>query len=205
MWGLGLLELVLLSVFVVASIIAITFDRKGHEEVKWWTFVIGLVVLVFFTWSDWTFAGVWEHIKSPAFWGNVGIYLGIGLVYSLVEFTLAVRRAARYYAIQWGRAKRTMPETADAQSVLRSFINSTYTPKDAAFVKVVGNTNNLPEPKIDKEELTAHVGAWTFWWPAYAVSLILGDLLTEVFRVISDFLITISGRFVNMAFKGVFK
>ncbi len=112
---------------------------------------------------------------------------------------------ARYYAIQWGRAKRTMPETADAQSVLRSFINSTYTPKDAAFVKVVGNTNNLPEPKIDKEELTAHVGAWTFWWPAYAVSLILGDLLTEVFRVISDFLITISGRFVNMAFKGVFK
>lgn len=198
MWGLGLLELVLLSVFVIASVIAITFDRKGHEEVKWWTFVLGLIVLVFFTWPDWTFAGVWETIKGPAFWGNVGIYLGIGLVYSLVEFTLAVRRAARYYADQWAKTKNTASPTADATTVLRAFINTTYTPKDAQFVKVVASNDSvLPEPKIDKEELTAHVGAWTVWWPAYAVSLILGDLLTEVFQI--------SSRFVKMAFKDAFK
>lgn len=61
------------------------------------------------------------------------------------------------------------------------------------------------EPRVNRLELAEHIGAWTFLWPAYAFSLILGDLLTELFRTIADFLTTISGRFVRMSFANVFK
>lgn len=61
------------------------------------------------------------------------------------------------------------------------------------------------EPKVNRFELAEHVGAWTFLWPAYLFSLIIGDLLTEVFRAVADFLASISGRVVKMAFKDVFK
>lgn len=61
------------------------------------------------------------------------------------------------------------------------------------------------EPKVDKLELASHVSAWTFLWPAYAISLIIGDLLTEVFSAFADFLASISGRVVKAAFSDVFK
>ena len=58
---------------------------------------------------------------------------------------------------------------------------------------------------IDRGRLASFIGAWTFLWPAYAVSLLLGDFLVEVFRVIGDFFSKIGGRFVRMSFEGVFK
>lgn len=61
------------------------------------------------------------------------------------------------------------------------------------------------EPKVNRLELAEHIGAWTFLWPAYLVSLVIGDLLTEVFRSIADFLTHISGRFVKLSFANVFK
>lgn len=61
------------------------------------------------------------------------------------------------------------------------------------------------EPKVNRLELAEHIGAWTFLWPMYAVNLIIGDLLTEVFRSIADFLTHISGRFVKLSFANVFK
>lgn len=61
------------------------------------------------------------------------------------------------------------------------------------------------EPRINKVELAEHVAAWTIFWPFYLVALIVGDLLTEVWNVIADFLATFAGRFVKMTFSDVFK
>lgn len=61
------------------------------------------------------------------------------------------------------------------------------------------------EPIVNRARLSAFIGAWTFLWPAYAVSLVLGDFLVEVFRVIGDFFSKIGGRFVRFTFADVFK
>jgi hypothetical protein len=61
------------------------------------------------------------------------------------------------------------------------------------------------EPKINRQQLAESIGCWTIFWPFYALSLIFGDLLNEVFRIIADLVANISGRFVRMAFKDVFK
>ena len=61
------------------------------------------------------------------------------------------------------------------------------------------------EPKVNRQQLAENVGVWTFFWPFYLISLIVGDLFTEIFNIVADFLASISGRFVRMSFQDVFK
>jgi len=61
------------------------------------------------------------------------------------------------------------------------------------------------EPKVNRQQLAESVGVWIMFWPFYAISLIIGDLVTEIFRFIADMLVQMSGRFVRNAFKDVFK
>jgi len=61
------------------------------------------------------------------------------------------------------------------------------------------------EPKVNRQQLAENVGVWILFWPFYAISLIIGDLVTEIFRFIADLLVQMSGRFVRNAFKDVFK
>jgi len=61
------------------------------------------------------------------------------------------------------------------------------------------------EPTVNRSRLASFIGAWTFLWPAYAVSLLLGDFLVEVFRVIGDVFSKLGGRFVRFTFADVFK
>ncbi len=60
------------------------------------------------------------------------------------------------------------------------------------------------EPKMDRLMLSQYIGAWVVFWPFYLVSLILGDLLSEIFQTIADFVSEHCGRFVRRAFSNVF-
>jgi hypothetical protein len=59
-------------------------------------------------------------------------------------------------------------------------------------------------PVIGKVQLAENLAVWTLFWPFYLISLILGDLLTEIFTIIADFVVHLSGRFVKLSFKDVF-
>lgn len=60
-------------------------------------------------------------------------------------------------------------------------------------------------PYVNVRELSDHVGAWTVLWPAYAASLILGDLFDEVFRGIGRAISSVSSWVVKITFANVFK
>ena len=60
-------------------------------------------------------------------------------------------------------------------------------------------------PYVRRFVLARHVSAWTIFWPFYAISLIIGDLLTQIFRIIADIIVYMSGRMVKRMFKNVFK
>jgi len=49
------------------------------------------------------------------------------------------------------------------------------------------------------------VGCWTAFWPAYAVSLLIGDFMTEVCRRFADLLAALSSGFVRRMFAKTFK
>jgi hypothetical protein len=249
MWALGLFEIIFFAVFFILLAIGTTFDRRGREEPKWYIFGVGLVIIVAWFWNDFTFLGAWDTIRTWSFWEPVAAYLGAGLVYSILEFVLDVRRSARQYKTRWDQhlgsrieVKQLTPDgsgyrseenprrggntivTKDltvrevltnseevsnskvAKELVSTFVSNNSGRQSYGFVGLaVDDTGLAPEPKIDKVELAEHVGAWTFFWPAYAVSLVLGDLLTEIFQWLADALVKLSGRFVRMSFAGVFK
>jgi hypothetical protein len=61
------------------------------------------------------------------------------------------------------------------------------------------------EPFVRKKVLVEYVSAWTVLWPFYALSLIFGNLLTEIVTVLVDITTKFSGAFVRLTFKNVFK
>lgn len=249
MWPLlGLFEIIFFAVFFILMAIGVTFDRRGREEPKWYIFGVGLVIVAAWFWPDWTFLGIWDTVRSWAFWEPVGAYLAAGLVYSIVEFVLDVRRSARKYKSIWEQylsskievkqlddkglprqeenvrrggtqtitkslaVREVLQNTDDrsnaavAKDLVDSFVTHNSGRPSYGFVGLKANeSGSAPEPVIDKVELAEHIGAWTFLWPAYAVSLVLGDLLTEVFNWLTDTLVKLSGRFVRMSFSDVFK
>lgn len=76
--------------------------------------------------------------------------------------------------------------------------------KDFIEIKLNEATSEV-QPVINRARLSSFIGAWTFLWPAYAVSLILGDFVIEAFRFIGETFSKLGGRFVRAAFSGVFK
>jgi hypothetical protein len=81
-----------------------------------------------------------------------------------------------------------------------------YGASETQIIKPFAESGSLDVmPKINKAELVDHISAWTFLWPAYAVSLIIGDMLAEIFRAIGDFFVSISGRLVRTVFADTFK
>jgi hypothetical protein len=265
-------------IFLLLLIVGTAFDRHGKEEPKWYLIGIGFIGLAAYFWPDFTFFGpstvaavmegakvvtpahervvLWNVISSAGFWIPVGSFLGIGLVYSILEFGLTIRKSARGFGAAWqsflGKIKTVPVYEGDAvkfemagdrkvpvtKTITYGELISTAKSQGATYrfyqeaVDLVGQFVSSPrnfagledffrqnkiisaslvdgdklavEPKVNKLELAEHVGAWTFLWPAYAISLIVGDLFTELFITFANFLASISGRVVKAAFKDVF-
>ena len=86
--------------------------------------------------------------------------------------------------------------------VLQSF---TYYHSSKSNLIKIKSAENSVKPVIDRDELASHIGAWSVFWPFYAISLVFGDLLEEVWDTIARFIIKISEKFVNSAFSNIFK
>jgi len=231
-FALGILPLLVIAAFLIAMVVGVTFDRRDHrEDAKWWIFGIGFAALTVYGFVSlgWSIEGVWNTVRDWAFWKPFAMYLVFGLVYTAVEFFFDVRRSAKFYRDEWqkhlkdttrvGRGVDSVErkiadiyrdaqvegaETATAESVANSFV-ARFEYKDRIINLKVAGDKITPEPVVNKVELAEHIGAWSLFWPFYLVSLVLGDLLTEVFRIVADILVNLTGRFVKLSFADVFK
>lgn len=230
---LGLLEMVLLAAFLMALVLGISLDRGGRTAPKWYIFGFGMIAIAAVNWGDFTFSGMYDTISSWTFWKPMFMYLAVGVVYSILEFILDVRKASRRYKDAWESAllqninhrarnstekislkeainrRPDLPENepliADIFSAINGFVS--HNNYSNAIIKLEYNKETMesPQPKIDKTKLAEFIGAWTFFWPIYLISLIIGDLFTEIFNQLSGFFVNVGGRFVKMVFKDVFK
>ena len=209
------------GLFLISMIVGCTFDRRGNESVKWWVFWLGIIGYTLYQYNqgatDWK-----SGLYNVGLWKFLGIYIAIGLGYSILEFMLEVRRSVRRLKKAWGEYK-----TKYAGRATRKFVDKDDAPVDDdaevanSFVaehsrwrhQIIGvklNRERQPGedlilPEIDRGELAQSVACWTIFWPFYAVSLIIGDLVYEAARIVADIMAKISGRFVKMAFRGAFK
>lgn len=247
--ALNWIAITFLAFFFLLLVLGTVADRNDSASPKWYIFGVGFVLVVGYFWKDWTFVSVWDGLMSWVFWKPVIVYLGIGLVYSLIEFLLNIRRSVRFYAAEWKKHLSTeklflafeedgTPTTATVNGKLeqvtrKGTIAEMYSEvatksafsgefnsvlelsKDfvrnhrfnAGIIEIVLDkvTKVTPVPQVNRIKLAEHISAWTFFWPFYLVSLVVGDLLVEVFRSIADFISRISGRLVRLSFANVFK
>ena len=162
--AIGLLELGLIAVFLIAMVISVSVDRRGVPHPKWIVTLLGIGGVLFLTRDSWTLSSLGDFVLSATFWVPLLKYLGAGLAYSFVEFARETR--------------------------LR---------RAAVSVKGEFTTRHA------KEILATNVGAWSMFWPFYLMSLIVGDLLAEVFNAVAAVIVSMSGRFVKAVFKDTFK
>lgn len=281
---LGLIELIFIGVFFLLMVIGTALDRRYNESPKWWILGIGLAVAVVYFWGQTDFTTIWTAVQSWSFWKPLGTYLVAGLIYSVLEFILSVRKMARSHAESWNRFIGTVETTyflkegedgplaskageqvdgqwvkekdgkyfirvsdrgifgrngevekevemrkvvyrdifkkaqevgaTDADKERAAKLLNAYLHRDEYrlsdlkkdFVQVELNAGTQEvQPVVNRARLSAFIGAWTFLWPAYAVSLILGDFVVEVFRVIGDAFSKLGGRFVKLTFADTFK
>lgn len=266
---LGLFELIFIGVFFILMVIGTALDRRYNESPKWWILGVAFVVVLIYFWSKTDFTSVWTAVISLEFWKPFGIYLGAGLLYSVLEFILSVRKMQRKHETAWrsfidtvettytnsagdtidhqyvqkddvgyyvnggGRSgaqtrasltrndvayryifsaalseSATEEQTGAAKKLFKRYCERDgYTTSDLRkdFIQIQLSPTFEVEPVINRSRLASFIGCWTFLWPAYAVSLILGDFLVEVFRVIGDFFSKIGGRFVKLTFADTFK
>ena len=230
--ALTLFELIACIVFGAAILIAVAFDRRGKNEPKWFILFLGLAGLAAFSWSSWTFSSLWSTVTGFEFWKSIGFYLAIGLGYSLLEFGLEVRRSARYFADAWEKFLRdttgwrgngesktlvngdvlraakdagaSAEERESGQKLMENFASRHR--DDSAIIRAIYREGAFEiQPHVNRMALSENVGAWSIFWPAYAINLVLGDLLTEIFNTVANIIARLSGRLVKLAFSNVFK
>lgn len=247
-FAVSVITIALVAAFFIALSIGVYFDRcYRREEPKWWVFGIGLIFFAVWFWPSWTVMGIFSFIKSPEFWNPLAVFIGIGVVYALIEFIFDVRRSAAFYANAWEQYKQNRVrilgigeiehagmtytnfelvdhagknvETTTVADVLRSSgVEYQYVKQQIIdkFISQFRFTNriiylstssadNMPVPTVHRTELAEHLSAWTFFWPFYAVSFVLGDLVSEVMKMFSAVLTKLSGRFIKIVFADVFK
>lgn len=201
------------GIFMLAMIIGCTYDRRDRESAKWWVFFIGLAAYAVYSWNT-GYRLSWATFIESELWKFIGIYLLIGLAYSVLEFALEIRRSVRRWKALWiefrANAKRNKADVdVNPEDVATSFVASTQRYSNHVIGVAVNPDAKGPDelivPKVDRTRLAEFVGVWMIFWPFYAVSLIVGDLLAEVARIVADVFAKISGRFVRMSFANVFK
>ena len=231
LFGIALTATHLLGLFVlfVLFCVSTSYDRRGSSTFKW-LLLLGTAITVGVVISpNWNFQTAKDFVLSSALWIPVITYAVLGLMYSGVEFLLTVRKGVREIAVRWAsylkqrgngytggattpingdviakakEADATDEDIREAAGLCTSFAaNARYN-----FIGFESPKGKLDiEPKIDRLDLSQYIGAWVVFWPFYLVSLILGDLLSELFQSIADFIAERCGRFVRNAFSGVFK
>jgi hypothetical protein len=210
------LALAVALVLLLVLIVGCAFDRRGqHASVKWWTFAV-IAILG----AAWQFDGIktaltdgdWVGVVfNPGFWKTVGIYAGAGVLYSILEMAITVRKSRTYMADVWANFQKRWNTEQGAMEAARE----AGKPAQSVFVDYYGSTryafvglelkDGKIEPKLNRTSLSGHITTWTLFWPAYAISMIFGDLIVEIFNTIADFLASISGRAVRRFFSGTFE
>ena len=205
---LGVWASIALGVFFLLMVLACTEDRRNREGFKWAVFFVGLVVFVVWQWGE----SSWSMFSAASFWKGVGLYLGAGAIYSMFEFYFSVRRAAKEWSERWETFKineKNHPSfsSASAQpgSTREQRFMSQYGRSSRDGLVNVEITDDVLVPIVNRSELAQSIGCWMLFWPAYGVSLLLGDVLSSLFRHAAAVLERLSRGLVARAFAGVFR
>lgn len=194
----------LAEIFFVVALVLLSItagrDRHGHFFGKWAVAVVCLLVYVsvfdtaqFFTLAYW---------KSWSLVGTIATYLGIGLLWSVLETTLELRQikdkiadTLLHYADRGFTNEYMASGLNKATSSFMTFsINSSKGDDQNTAIKETIAT-------IDKVRYAEYLCAWILLWPGYVVSFFFARFLTDLFVQIGNVLSYLVTKLAKIVFK----
>jgi hypothetical protein len=146
--GLAMLCLVVISLFIFAGI---WLDRRGTWWAWKWAGTAALFAYVYYISNlPYNFDAVLGVLTSAAFWKPVGTFIGVGLLYTVVEFLAGNYRMARKIAALWqsflsSRLSLRLPGQQHSSTDLSflQFADPSYAAKAAAVDADLATTKSL--------------------------------------------------------------
>jgi hypothetical protein len=198
-------EITILSVLFILVLVGTVLDRRDNKSALLWVsisllFVIGMC-------STWSSTSSITSLITNIAWKNIGIYALIGVVYGLtVEFYSAARRAKTTHLIEWQEFVANIDIDNYITYGTGADVEKTKAKIDEWVVQNSGKYSIIRlelssscrtiTPKIHKVNFARELTAWTLLWPAYAISILIGDFchwvaewVTNVFAKIGDILL----------------
>ena len=234
--AISLIDLAVGIFLIILMCSAVAFDRRRQSYWRWPVLLLLVGTGITFsgltfdekTWKD-TLFGLFDNSTLIT---GVGVYLGLGILYSVAEFAMTVRRTAVRLKEAWtthiaghetvgdtpstrvSMQRREMYDDADkngteskyvdtVRSMNTNFVNQNWFYREVITIEANRDTLKV-EPIVNRRRLPAAVGDWVTFWPFFLLNFLLYDLLSEMWNAIATFLATYGQRFVKAVFTDVF-
>lgn len=231
-----LLDIAVGIFLVILMCSAVALDRRRQSYWRWPALMLMVGAGITFsgisfdekTWKD-TLFGLFDN---RAIISGVGVYLGLGILYSVAEFAATVRRTAVRLKEAWTShiaGRETVGDTPSTRTSMQrrelyddvqkngaeskyvdtvramntNFVNQNAFYREVITIEADRDTLKV-EPIVNRGRLPAAVGDWVTFWPFFLLNFLLYDLLSEVWNAIATFLATYGQRFVKAVFADVF-
>lgn len=215
--GLSLIPSIMFWGILLGLIISTSIERSaeyGHGPItggrsgRWFIFILGIILTgLYISTRGGSISETLISFKNYILWLPLFAYLGIGLLYSVLEFFLDTRKAAKYFADKWDKFNAGQTDVNPANQGIRGFLNiqnGNYH-KDSKIIKLTSNLDfTAITPVVNPEVLSFHVTAWTLFWPFFLLSMLIGDVVLKSFKYLSALMIKISTVWVKSLFKNAF-
>lgn len=189
----------LYTVVLVFLMIGIYTDSVGsNTSFKWWA-LLGLYALYFLD----NFGSITVHSTISTIFSKDTLittlkYLGIGMVYSLIEFRFTIKDASEKFA----RIARSYQAVYDKDRTAQSprFVDR-YSTLNIAFIEAKYDAiDKVATTKIISRKLTDYLTAWAILWPFYAINMLFGRFIAEFFSIFAEYIKKVFGGHITKIF-----
>lgn len=227
---LGFFQTAFFIFFSLCLTFAVRSDRGRDNFSKWAVTISGITIFAVVLVMTGNFNV--DPFLTQDFWINVLKYLGVGLMYAvLIELPVRIRRASKEVKEAWkifldeelyfqGAAQnpeqitmlqgitRVNDGSIDVEHLRRIKLKvsnfALANISDLVYLKVLDDGVSI-SPSLKRESLSNDLFNWTIFFPAFAASLVFGDILMSVFNTISNLASSLIDRMLKFAFSDSLK
>lgn len=200
-----------LSMWAVICMIAILFvavllDYNGRTWFKWFAGAAVTVVIA----KQW-YASGGTFATFDYTW--LLTYAAAGIVYAIVQTFVSLVKQERSIRSMW--KDRTswwsdVSPTTDVDNEMRNavreicMIHSSHLLVNLTLPPHGVRRDTKPEVALNRGRVVSRMTSWTVFWPLFIITNLIGDLVTELWEVVTTLFAKAFGRFVKRLFSNTF-
>jgi len=187
----------LYTVCFIILMVGVYADSKETNFALKWFALIGLYFIYFVdNYSAISIKQSLHDIFSTHTLLSVIKFLGIGIVYALIETGLSINKSSKKFSSKVATFKESCRVAREKNRTFDTYLVST-----SGFIEASYNIDdNQVTTKIVTSRLTDYLTAWTVLWPLYLINLLFGRLLANFFGSFAGVVKKMVSAHVNRVF-----